>query len=265
MKLAASNIAWEPEDNFEAYSALTQAGFSGLEVAPTRLIPERPYSPKNIEKAKHFADVALEAASVRICSVQSIWFGQAEQIFGSQSERDLLLRQTEGAIDFASAIGSKHIVFGSPQNRRRENSQDVGIGHDFLAACAAYAENKGVIIGLEANPKSYGSNYITSTSEALLLVQSINSPSLRVNLDLGAVIENDEAIGDLAGVLPFTSHVHISEPHLRAVVQRAEHWELQRLLKEADYGGWVSLEMAPAGIPTLKKSLQVVASTFGFE
>jgi sugar phosphate isomerase/epimerase len=263
LRLAASNIAWGPEDNLEAYSALTQAGFSGLEVAPTRFVPDLPYSPKNIEKAKHFADLALEAASLRICSVQSIWFGRAEQIFGSQSERDLLLKYTEGAIDFASAIGSKHIVFGNPKNRRREYSQDIRIGHEFLAACAAYAEMRGVIIGLEASPKSYGSNYVTSTIEALALVQSINSRSLRVNLDLGAVIENNDAIGDLAGVLPFTSHVHISEPHLRAVVRRAEHQELQRLLKDAEYGGWVSLEMAPAGLSTLRKSLDTVASVFG--
>lgn len=263
MRLAASNIAWSPEDNFEAYSALAQAGFSGLEVAPTRFIRNRPYTPKNIEKAQHFAEAALEAASLRICSVQSIWFGQAEQIFGSQSERELLLRQTQGAVDFASAIGSTHIVFGSPKNRQREYSQDVRIGHEFLAACAAYAEIRGVTIGLEANPKSYGSNYITSTLEALLVVQTINSPSLRVNLDLGAVIENEEAIADLAGVLPFTSHVHISEPHLRAVEERAEHRELQRLLKKVDYEGWVSLEMAPSGLATLKRSLQVVASAFG--
>jgi sugar phosphate isomerase/epimerase len=265
LKLAASNIAWTPDDNFEAYSALAEAGFSGLEVAPTRFVPEVPYSAKNLQKAQDFAEVAFNQATLRICSVQSIWFGRDEQIFGSQSERDFLLAHTRGAIDFAVALGSPHIVFGSPKNRKRKDSQDVGIGHEFLAACSYYAETKGVTIGLEASPKSYGANYITSTFEALLLVQSINSPSLKINLDLGAVIENREPISELASVLPFTSHVHVSEPHLRAVVDRAEHDELRRILTDGGYSGWVSLEMAPAELPTLKKSLNVVASAFSAE
>jgi sugar phosphate isomerase/epimerase len=265
LKLAASNIAWRTEDNLEVYSAMAQAGFSGLEVAPTRVVPERPYSPKNIQTVKKFAEVALNSAGLRICSVQSIWFGKEDQIFGSKHERDILLTHTRGAIDFASSIGSPHVVFGSPRNRRRDDSQDLRIGNEFLFACSTYAATQGVTIGLEANPKSYGSNYITSTSEALLLVQSINLPSLRVNLDLGTIIENEEDLADLAELIPFTSHVHISEPHLRAVVERPEHFELLRLLNEGDYQGWVSLEMAPAGLSTLRESIQVVASVFGLE
>ena len=42
-QLAISNIAWHKEDDEAVYTAMQQAGFTGLEIAPTRIFPEMPY------------------------------------------------------------------------------------------------------------------------------------------------------------------------------------------------------------------------------
>jgi hypothetical protein len=50
MKLSISNIAWVNEFDKEIYQTLFQNQFEGIEIAPTRIIPENPY--KNILTAK---------------------------------------------------------------------------------------------------------------------------------------------------------------------------------------------------------------------
>ena len=44
-QLAISNIAWHKEDDEAVYTAMQQAGFTGLEIAPTRIFPEMPRKP----------------------------------------------------------------------------------------------------------------------------------------------------------------------------------------------------------------------------
>ena len=39
MKLSFSNIAWSAEQDEKIYGALAARGFSGVEIAPTRLFP----------------------------------------------------------------------------------------------------------------------------------------------------------------------------------------------------------------------------------
>ena len=41
-QLAISNIAWLKDDDEAVYTAMQQAGFTGLELAPTRIFAEAP-------------------------------------------------------------------------------------------------------------------------------------------------------------------------------------------------------------------------------
>ena len=42
-QLAISNIAWQKDDDETVYAAMQQAGFTGLELAPTRIFSEAPF------------------------------------------------------------------------------------------------------------------------------------------------------------------------------------------------------------------------------
>ena len=262
MKLSASNIAWGPEDDQEVYLKLKAEGFSALEIAPTRLIPQKPYQPENIILAASMAKEIQSHWGFSICSMQSLWYGLTERIFGTPQERAFLFEYTCSALDFAAAVGCPHVVFGSPRNRIIEHPMQIPIGEEFFSACAAYAETKRIIIGIEANPTSYGTNYINTTPEALELVQAVNSPFFKLNLDLGTVLENKESLAPLARLIPYISHVHISEPSLAAVIDRIEHQQLARLLEDGGYVGWISLEMRNSGRASLFHSLERVAKVF---
>ena len=43
MKLSISNIGWSNENDVNVYELMKKYGYSGLEIAPTRIFPEAPY------------------------------------------------------------------------------------------------------------------------------------------------------------------------------------------------------------------------------
>jgi len=45
--LAISNIAWSADQDKDVYELMKKYGFSGLEIAPTRIFPVAPYEDLN--------------------------------------------------------------------------------------------------------------------------------------------------------------------------------------------------------------------------
>ena len=241
MQLSISNIAWPAENDRQVYAFMKKYGFRGLEIAPTRIFPERPYD-KTVE-AEEWSHALKNEHGFSIPSMQSIWYGRQEKIFGTAEERRTLLEYTKKAIDFAVAIECRNLVFGCPRNRNLPEAADEDIGIEFFRELGEYARSKGTVIGMEANPPIYNTNYINDTESALALIEKVDSKGLRLNLDIGTMIQNEENVGELAGSVHLINHVHISEPGLKPIEEREIHSELKALLEGEGYDGFVSIEM----------------------
>ena len=87
MKLAASNIAWSAEQDAKMYRRLQEMGIRGLEAAPTRLFPEQPYSLEHCRQAERLRERLKRTYGLSVVSLQSIWYGRQEMLFGSEDER----------------------------------------------------------------------------------------------------------------------------------------------------------------------------------
>ena len=98
MKLSISNIAWTAENDAEMYQFLQKSGYQGLEIAPTRIFPEAPYD--KLAEAKEWAWELKEKYGLEIPSMQSIWYGHQEKIFGSKEERNILIAGIFGRLGF---------------------------------------------------------------------------------------------------------------------------------------------------------------------
>ena len=129
-KLSISNIAWTEENDAAVYGLMKKYGFQGLEIAPTRIFPERPYD-KNSE-ADAWSKQLKSEYGFCVPSMQSIWYGRQEKIFGTDEERKTLLNYTKKAIDFAAAIGCKNLVFGCPRNRNLPDGADESLAVAFF-------------------------------------------------------------------------------------------------------------------------------------
>ena len=233
MKLSISNIGWTAEQDAEVYDLMKRFSFSGLEIAPTRIFPENPY--EKLDAAREWAQMLKQQHGFCIPSMQSIWFGRQERIFGTAEERGILLDYTKKAIDFAAAIDCKNLVFGCPRNRTLPDGTDPQIGVEFFRAIGDYALRRGTVIGMEANPPIYNTNYINDTLSALRLIEEVNCDGFRLNLDVGTIIHNGERVDILKDKVHLISHVHISEPGLKTIVRRELHKELKALLQAEGY------------------------------
>lgn len=242
MKLSISNIAWSAEHDTEMYQYLHEVGFQGLEIAPTRIFPENPYD--KLSEAKDWAYQLKEEYSLEIPSMQSIWYGHQEKIFGSKDERKVLIDYTKKAVDFAEVIGCKNLVFGNPRNRDTDDILgNYSIAIDFFREIGDYAVEHSTTIAIEANPPIYNTRFINRTEQAVELAYKCESAGIKVNVDLGTIINNEEDINYLKQIPEFINHVHISEPGLLPIEKRELHDELFSILIRAGYDKYVSIEM----------------------
>lgn len=261
MKLSISNIGWNAERDSQVYELMRKYGFIGLEIAPTRIFPENPYN--KLEEARKWAIRLNQGYGFCVPSMQSIWFGRQEKLFGTEKERRVLIDYTEKAIDFAVAIGCKNLVFGCPRNRAIPDETDTRIAIDFFKIIGDYAASRGTVIGMEANPPIYNTNYINDTKAARNLIEEVDSEGFRLNLDVGTMIENNESADELKGYVNLINHVHISEPGLKPIQERKLHKDLMQLLSDEEYQGFVSIEMGKDEDATIiEKAMSYVGVTF---
>ncbi len=262
MKLAVSNIAWIKENDREVYGLMKEYGYSGLEIAPTRIFPQTPY--EKVQEAEKWSMELNQNYGFTIPSMQSIWFGRKERMFFSKEERRILFDYTKKAIDFAAVIGCKNLVFGCPYNRNCPEEADKNKAIAFFKELGDYAQSKGTVIGMEANPVIYNTNYINDTISALELIQEVNSKGFLLNLDTGTMIQNKEPMSELTGYVHYINHVHISEPDLKTIERRDLHKELKAVLMEEGYLGFISVEMGKMDeMSVIKDTLLYVREVFG--
>ena len=255
MKLAFSNLAWDTGNEAPVLQYLCQKGFTGLEIAPTKLFGADPY--RCIRQAKEYRHQVLDRYGLKICSMQSLWYGQAGNIFQSAEQRQALQDYTFRAIEFAAEIGCGNLVFGNPKARSRNGiSADTQVA-EFFADISRFAKECGTCIALEPNPTIYGTDFITTTREAFGYCAEI--PDLKVNADLGTLIQNQEDIRLIGENLPAVNHIHISEPYLKPIQHRTLHHQL----KELPYDRYVSVEMGkPETDATFFSVIDYIAEVF---
>lgn len=240
MKLSISNIGWDESLNEEVLSYISNKGYSGIEIAPTIYIKESPYD--NTDKMIQIKDELKQKYNLEISSMQSIWYGKTGNIFNENDAKDLV-EYTKKAIDFASQINCNNLVFGCPKNRNMPDDKSIADIIYFFKELGDYAYSKKITFSIEPNPTIYNTNFINTTKEAFELVKLVNSKGLKVNVDFGTIIENNEDIDIVINNLSLVNHIHISEPYLEKIKERSIHKELSDKLKNSNYNGYISIEM----------------------
>lgn len=264
-KLSISNIAWSEDNDLDMYEYISKMGFKGLEIAPTRIIKDNPYN--HLKEIKEFSDNLKRDYNLTISSMQSIWFGKDQNIFASINDREELINYTKKAIDFAETIGCNNIVFGCPKNRNIPDNMDIAEAKktalQFFRIIGEYAQSKNTIFSIEPNPVIYNTNFLNTTQEVLEIVKELNMNSIRVNLDLGTIIENKEDINIIDNNIQYINHIHISEPYLDIIKNRKIYEDLAIILKNNNYSNFVSIEMKNQNnIDEVKKCILYIRGIF---
>lgn len=259
MRLSVSNIAWGLENDEAMLSRLADMGFEGVEVAPGRVVAGgEPYA--HVAEAADWVEGVRAKYGLCVPSMQSIWYGRTEELFGSDADRETLLDATRGAVDFAASMGCPSLVFGCPRNRRLEG-RDPAPGLALLREAGEYAASRGCSIALEANPPMYNTDFMNTTREVFEVLRELSCPGVSVNLDLGAIIANGEGLEGID--VSRVSHVHVSEPGLAPIERRGMHREVAAMLLDAGYDRFVSIEMRSTGsLDDVLRAMDYVSEVF---
>ena len=262
MKLSISNIGWSGENDLVVYQMMKDMGFKGLEIAPTRIFPENPYD--RLGEADKWSKDIKKKYGFAIPSMQSIWYGRSEKIFGSEEDRSALIAYTKKAIVFAETIGCGNLVFGCRRNRSIPDDGDIEIAISFFKEIGDYAYEHHTVVAMEANPPIYNTNYINETKSAIALIEKVESDGFKLNLDIGTMIANEEDVSVLYGKECLINHVHVSEPGLKTIERRLLHRTLFKLLTDYGYEGFVSIEVGnQKSVAALAKMMKYTQEIFG--
>ncbi|MEG0091075.1 MAG: sugar phosphate isomerase/epimerase family protein [Oscillospiraceae bacterium] len=260
MKYSISNIGWEQKDDVEMYGFLQQQGMDGIEIAPTRLFCD-PYH--NLELAQQYSEMLKNRYNLQVSSMQSIWYGVTQQVFGSEEERAFLTDYTKKAIDFARSMGIKNLVFGCPKNRNVPTGKNPQEAVDFFRELGEYAVKRGTVLALEPNPIIYGTNFLNTTAQTCEFCKEVASEGVKVNIDFGAILYNNENPHIIKTYKNLVNHIHLSVPNLEYVEKIPEHGTLKKVLDKIDYGDYLSIEMKnQQDIEKVKKAILYLKENF---
>jgi sugar phosphate isomerase/epimerase len=269
MRLAFSNIGWPAEDDVTVLAALPSLGFTGLEVAPTRIWSEPLKTPSR--------DVAafrrrVEDAGLEIMAMQSLLFGRPElRLFGDTSAQRGLEDQLLGMLDLALGLGATRLVFGSPANRKRG---DLAMDDASAIAVAVFrrlgeaAGAAGACFCIEANPVQYGCDFLVDAVESTSFVRAVDSPGVRLHLDAACMaLAGDDAAERVRAGADVLAHVHASAPELAAVRAGGpvDHAGFAAALRGVGYPGYVSVEMRATedAVSAVSSAADLVRSVYG--
>jgi D-psicose/D-tagatose/L-ribulose 3-epimerase len=269
MSLAFSNIAWSPEEDDSAINLLASLGVHQIEAAPGRLWSDLLHTTPVMGEDTR---ANLAAQGVIVAGFQAILFGYADlQLFDDRS-RPKLLSYLRRLADLCASVGGGYLVFGAPKNRwipeEISDHEAIMIAADFFKELGGYAQEKGVVFGIEANPAPYGCNFCTTIKEVSSLVREINSPGVRWHLDTGEMAMNEERVPDvILDNADIIGSVHISEPNLRGFSTPWDgHSAVALALNQAGYSGVISIEMKkqPEGLKAVDQAVRAVSRLYGY-
>lgn len=254
MKLAVSSIAWTNEEEPAVAELLRSLGVKYVEIAPTKKWDE-PIEATNeeIEAYKTW----WRQYDIEIVAFQSMLFAHPDyKLFESQENRQQTLKYLKDFIGLAGKTGALRMVFGSPKNRQKGELSTIDadlIATRFFSELADKAEAEGVIFCVEPNAPQYNCDYVTTASDGLELVKTINKPGFGLHLDTACMaLAGDDIPLSIQNAAEYLKHFHVSAPMLGVVDYTTEidHTAAAKALRNINYDGFVSIEMRPGDIDT---------------
>jgi sugar phosphate isomerase/epimerase len=247
LRLAVSNIAWDPGEDDVIAELLRREGVAAVEIAPTKW-REKPLEATAAEIARYRQ--TWSDRGIRISSMQALLFGRPDlELFGPS--RLQLAEYLYRVIELGAGLGAQALVFGSPKNRLRGSlalADAMASAADFFRDVGEFAAQHGLVVAIEANPPEYGCDFVTTTREAVALCRAISSAGIGVNGDLGGItMSGDEPRATVEMTRGCLAHFHASEPNLAELGAKSNHVAAAAGLGAIGYAGWVSIEQRQAG------------------
>src|SRR5207244_4306314 len=247
MRYAICNETFEGWDHRRICRLVADLGYGGLEMAPFTLAPRiTDVSLDDRHKLRHEA----EESGLQIIGLHWL-LAKTEGLHLTSPDEAMRKRTAEYLVELARAcrdLGGELMVFGSPAQRRipagatKEQAQDYA-ADTFRRALPGIADC-GVKLCLEPLPPPEA-DFITSFADAVDLLERLSHPNFLLHLDVKAMGSDESPTPELIRLHAHrTAHFHANDPNQRGPgFGSTDFVPILQVLKEADYRGWVSVEV----------------------
>lgn len=283
MKLAVSNIAFG-EDQQAALKCVSQSGVDGLVVAPTTIWSDLPeitnFSERECKdrlktmerEAKEYCK-CLGGLGLTVVGLQSLTYSTKDMaLFGSDNERERLAKHLEVQVILAGELGADSMSFGSPGLRNPgelSGEQAMERAAELFGRVAVAAHDNNTQIAIE--PLSgYGNKFVENLNQARELADRINHPGFGIHPDTAAMHGAEDVPSDLASLVrdhrDGVRGIDASAPELKqlSLAPEVPQGSYVGALREANYNGWVSIEMkGPLNPDVIEKEIQYIKKQCG--
>jgi sugar phosphate isomerase/epimerase len=243
-ELSVSNIAFPGAELGAAIALLRRLDICGIEVAPYNVFGRWEVSAADIQAFRK----TLHDAGLRCPAMQGIVYNAGgAHLFASPEAREALHRHLVMIAKMAGALGARACVFGAPKLRDPGDLPPLearAIAVDFFRRIGPVFASEGVTLTFEPNARAYACRFITTTAEAIDLVEEIDTQGVGLQIDTGTLFLEHEDPQVLTGAARHAAHGHVSEPDLAPLgTSGVDHRPVAAALRASDYNGSLSIEM----------------------
>lgn len=245
MKFAICNETFRNHDFAGTCSEAARHGYTGLEVAP--------YTLGNLEKVDERYAACLGGV-IRDHGLEMVgfhWLLANTQCHLTHPDPKIgkkTFEYTQHLIDICSAMGGGVMVWGSPDQRTLEPSWNLSEAKkrviDFFQRLTPHLADAKVKIALEfLGPEE--TNFLNTAAETVDLIKKIDSPQVRLHLDVKAMASDQRPISDvIKESVKWAVHMHANDPNLAGPGMGAVKFpQIADALVKGGYNGWVSVEV----------------------
>lgn len=257
--LSISNIC-SKEDPISFLDMCEKNEISKIEIAPTKIVSSI-YENNKFFLTNFFNEIKNRNMTVE--SIQSIFFNNQFNIF---IDKNNFLEHLKRIFEISNMLECNYIVFGSPKNRKlpefmtKEDGTKVFIEAMVEISELIYENYGSIKFAIEANPETYGCNFIVNYLEAKYVLDEVQKDNIVFHLDTACTFLSGKSFNEaFVDNRKYISKIHISEPYLEPIINNSmDHQKIIQILHNNQFNGMISLEMKETSLENIVESIKFI-------
>jgi Sugar phosphate isomerases/epimerases len=191
MDLSVSNIALPEYHHSNELSKLKELGIGGIEVAPSRVWRDT-WSGLKVQQVESYRQL-LKDRDLEVVGLHSLLYDHKNLgLFGDKVNRNMTIDFLVHLSTVCRDLGGKTLVYGGGRWRLGLTEEEAfSKTLEFFSDLIPRIESHKTTFCFEPLAPAH-SDFINSVNDSIKLVEEIQHPSLRVQLDIGALVQKGE-------------------------------------------------------------------------
>lgn len=235
MNLALSNFAWDNKDSDKVFQILKENGINQIECILTKIKSWDELTTDDIIEYKK----TLDTYGITAYSIQSLFYGVECKI----TEIDAVVSHFKRLINYATILGSKRLIFGSPGLRKQHDGWEQAVIEIFNQV-DKLLEGTDIKVIIEPNARTYGGKFWYKLDEIVSFIEKNNFFNIRTMIDThNSELESNVPYMDLIFHYDYIEHIHISEVGLANIKENEQHKRFSSILHNREYDKTITYEV----------------------